>query len=72
MLNKLLFAIATIVYLSQSELTLATPLDDYVKAPDPYYSYEFLNYYTYEGYRLYVLNMTSQKWLDGKHTYFII
>lgn len=43
----------------------ATPLDDYVNKPDDHYSY------TDTGYRVntigatgYVLNMTSQKWLD--------
>jgi len=44
----------------------ATPLDDYVKAPDPHYKYEVIKVYELEGYTLYVLNLTSQKWLDGK------
>ncbi len=43
----------------------ATPLDDYVKAPDPHYKYEVIKVYELEGYTLYVLNLTSQKWLDG-------
>ena len=49
--------------------TLATPLDDYVRKPDPHYSWTELNY-TFSGavfnddYTAHVLNMTSQKWLD--------
>ncbi len=46
-------------------LAVATPLDDYVKAPDPHYKYELIKVYELEGYTLYVLNLTSQKWLDG-------
>lgn len=42
----------------------ATPLDDYVNAPDPHYSYSLLKLYEMPGYKIYVLNMTSQKWLD--------
>ena len=42
-----------------------TPLDDYVKAPDPHYNYTLLKTYRIEGYTLYILNLTSQKWLDG-------
>ena len=43
----------------------ATPLDDYVNAPDPNYGYELLQTYEMTGYTLYILNFTSQKWLDG-------
>ncbi len=43
----------------------ATPLDDYVNAPDPHYKYDLLHTYKQTGYSLYVLNMTSQKWYDG-------
>lgn len=41
-----------------------TPLDDYVNTPDPHYKYELLKSYEMPGFNLYVLNLTSQKWLD--------
>jgi hypothetical protein len=47
-------------------LTQQTPLDDYVKAPDPHYNYTLLKSYRIEGYTLYILNFTSQKWFDGR------
>lgn len=40
----------------------ATPLDDYVNTPDDHYKYELLTTYNETGYKLYILNMTSQKW----------
>lgn len=46
-------------------LVNSTPLDDYVKSPDPYYKYELLQSYKQEGCELFILNLTSQKWLDG-------
>lgn len=46
----------------------ATPLDDYVNTPDPHYSYTFLKLYEMTDYNIYVLNMTSQKWLDESVT----
>jgi hypothetical protein len=55
-------AISISIYFSN-----ATPLDDYVYKPDDHYRYEIIKQYTMDGYTLYVLNMTSQKWLDGKH-----
>jgi PhoPQ-activated pathogenicity-related protein len=42
----------------------STPLDDYVNAPDPNYGYELIKTYEMTGYTLYILNFTSQKWLD--------
>lgn len=44
----------------------STPLDDYVFAPDPHYGYELIQTYEMTGYTIYVLNLTSQMWLDGK------
>lgn len=41
-----------------------TPLDDYVNTPDPHYKYELVYTYNLDGYKLYILNMTSQKWKD--------
>lgn len=45
---------------------LGTPLDDYVNAPDLSFSWRRLQTYPYSTYTLYVLNMTSQRWFDGK------
>ena len=42
----------------------ATPLDDYVNQPDDHYKFELLKTYEMNGYKLYILNLTSQKWLD--------
>jgi PhoPQ-activated pathogenicity-related protein len=42
----------------------ATPLDDYVNAPDAYFSYKLLKTYEKVGFKLYVLNVTSQKWMN--------
>ena len=42
-----------------------TPLDDYVNRPDPFYSWEEVETIDGPGYTLHVLNMTSQKWMDG-------
>ena len=46
----------------------ASPLDDYVNQPDPHYSYKLLAVYDNIGYKVVVLNMTSQKWLDETFT----
>lgn len=42
-----------------------TPLDDYVHAPDPHFAWTLIQTYEEIDYKLYVLNFTSQKWLDG-------
>ena len=52
------------VLLVASELTNATPLDDYVNQLDPYTGYVLLKTYESEAYTGYVLNFTSQKWFD--------
>eukprot|EP01091_Cochliopodium_minus_P020808 TRINITY_DN920_c0_g2_i1.p1 TRINITY_DN920_c0_g2~~TRINITY_DN920_c0_g2_i1.p1 ORF type:complete len:505 (+),score=132.03 TRINITY_DN920_c0_g2_i1:1-1515(+) len=44
----------------------STPLDDYVNAPDPYQSYKLIDVISGPGYYAYMLNVTSQKWLDEK------
>jgi hypothetical protein len=44
----------------------ATPLDDYVFKLDDHYRYDIIKTYKMDGYTLFVFNMTSQKWLDGK------
>jgi PhoPQ-activated pathogenicity-related protein len=40
-----------------------TPLDRYVAAPDPNYSYKLVNSVPGDGFTTYVLEMTSQAWL---------
>ena len=45
----------------------STPLDDYVNAPDSHYKYEEVAQpFEGDGYMTYFLNMTSQKWLNGR------
>ncbi|CAL1541763.1 unnamed protein product [Lymnaea stagnalis] len=63
------------VYLAVTTLFLgsflgigATPLDDYVNAFDPHYSYRFLNSTEFPNFSLHTLNMTSQKWLTENTT----
>lgn len=41
----------------------ATPLDDYVSRPDNHYSFGFITSIKGPNYAVYILNMTSQKWL---------
>ncbi|XP_025106923.1 autocrine proliferation repressor protein A-like isoform X2 [Pomacea canaliculata] len=44
----------------------ATPLDDYVNKPDPFYTWTTLNWkYRGPDFTLYVINMTSQMWMSG-------
>ena len=43
----------------------ATPLDDYVNAPDPTYEYRDLgDPWDGDGYTSYFINLTSQLWLS--------
>ena len=44
-----------------------TPLDDYVwrDVEDDPYMYDVHAEYTGDGYVMYVLNMTSQRWMNG-------
>ena len=47
----------------------STPLDDYVNAPDPHFGWTVLNTYEQLDYKLYILNFTSQKWIDGNQNF---
>lgn len=47
-----------------------TPLDDYVNTPDSNYKYDLIYTYEQAGYKLYILNMTSQRWQDGIQTFY--
>ena len=58
--------LAFICFLNSSSNVVATPLDDYVNKPDSNYNYKLVKAYSQTGYTLYILNMTSQKWQDGK------
>ncbi|MBN1347439.1 MAG: PhoPQ-activated pathogenicity-related family protein [Phycisphaerae bacterium] len=60
------FAILSLIggSLLSTPLAHATPLDDYVAAPDPNYGYSLANTFTGSGYRAYILDMTSQTWRD--------
>lgn len=48
------------------QLINATPLDDYVNKQDDNYKYEILKVDQFFDYKLYYINMTSQKWQNGK------
>lgn len=65
MANILLMAMAISASLASVQ---ATPLDDYVNAFDPHYTYTVLTKTEGPNFSLHVLNMTSQKWLDEKVT----
>ena len=58
--------LASLVLVIFTTRTDATPLDDYVHAPDPYFGWEVIQTYQQPDYTLYILNFTSQKWLDGE------
>jgi hypothetical protein len=55
--------IISVLCIGQSQ---STPLDDYVKAADPYFNWTVIQTYREPDYVLYVLNFTSQKWFDGR------
>lgn len=44
----------------------ATPLDDYVNKPDPAYSWKVIRTNSTPKSTVYVLNLTSQTWMDCK------
>ena len=57
----------TLVWVFLSAFAAGTPLDDYVNAPDSHYEYRDLGQpFRGADYTTYFLNMTSQKWLNGK------
>lgn len=62
--SKLLVVfLVTLSFINQYQ---STPLDDYVNAPDPHFNWTVIHTYVEPDYKLYILNFTSQKWLDGK------
>jgi hypothetical protein len=46
-------------------INYGTPLDDYVNKPDPAFAWKLIKAYPFSTYTIYLLNMTSQQWLDG-------
>jgi hypothetical protein len=54
-----------IITLLSVDKSQSTPLDDYVKAPDPHFNWTVIQTYQEPDYTLYILNFTSQKWFDG-------
>ena len=44
----------------------AGPLEDYVRMPDPNYRYTLAHVETGRGHTVYVLDMTSQSWKEGR------
>lgn len=57
-------ALIVILFVLNNECS-STPLDDYVRAEDPHFGWTLIQTYEEIDYKLYVLNFTSQKWLDG-------
>ncbi|RNA24212.1 autocrine proliferation repressor A-like [Brachionus plicatilis] len=54
----------SIYIFSLNSIVLGSALDDYVNLPDPYYNYSLIKTYTHPTHKIFVLNMTSQKWLN--------
>ena len=51
-----------VVLLATVAGSMATPLDDYIAAPDPSYRYEVVSTINHPQGKVYVINMTSQTW----------
>jgi len=66
MKRRIVLAVLSVVLLLGAALSLATPLDDYVAAPDSNYSYKVLKTVEVPGCTGYVLEMTSQAWRSEK------
>jgi hypothetical protein len=53
-----------VVVVSIISITSSTPLDDYVNTPDPNFSWKLIQTYPSSTDTVYILNMTSQQWLN--------
>ena len=66
--KKILLTFALVLIFSNEiekcSLAEATPLDDYVNQPDSHYKWDLIQTYDNDSFTIYILNMTSQKWLD--------
>jgi hypothetical protein len=65
-LNMYRIVLLFVVVVSIISITSSTPLDDYVNKPDPNFSWKLLQTYPSAAGTVYILNMTSQQWMDGK------
>ena len=66
-MNKQYLCLAKVLTLATFiAIVNSTPLDDYVKKPDPVYGFNLIKTYDQQTYTVYVLNFTSQKWYDGE------
>ncbi|MHC4679582.1 MAG: PhoPQ-activated pathogenicity-related family protein [Planctomycetota bacterium] len=62
MKSRCIFTILAGMILIAAAPALATPLDDYVAAPDANYRYEVVKTVNGPGYTAYVIDMISQQW----------
>jgi hypothetical protein len=60
------FCCLILIILLVNNKCFSTPLDDYVRDDDPHFNWTLIRTYEEPDYKLFVLNFTSQKWLDGK------
>jgi hypothetical protein len=61
-IGLLILVVINLLFIGKSQ---STPLDDYVRAPDPHFNWTVIQTYEEVDYVLYILNFTSQKWFDG-------
>ena len=61
--HSMALKIAALVLLSLVAASLATPLDDYVNAPDPTYKWETVNSVRGLNFTAYNIKLTSQTWM---------
>jgi hypothetical protein len=69
---RLIDLFAVVLFIGVLDNCLSTPLDDYVNTPDPMFSWKRLQTYPQPTYTLFILNMTSQQWFDGKIIFYIM
>lgn len=62
-IRLLIVAVIGVILIKDNQ---CTPLDDYVKTPDPHFNWTVIQTYSEPDYILYILNFTSQKWFDGR------
>ncbi|UCC98391.1 MAG: PhoPQ-activated pathogenicity-related family protein [Phycisphaerales bacterium] len=62
MKSRCIFTVLFALILAVASPALATPLDDYVAAPDANYRYEVVKTVNGPGYTAYVIDMISQQW----------
>ena len=66
-MEEAIWNLLVLIVILKASICSATPLDDYVKKADSHYKYKLIQSYTYDDCAVYVLNMTSQKWMDGEY-----